>query len=69
MEFDQPTDQLNDQRMERASCRGELAHIEKQAQDGNSHVRLEMTNKMLRNVEMLRNVKKCLKMLLNVKRY
>ena len=31
----------------------------KQAQEGNSRVRLEMTNKMLRNVEMLRNGKKC----------
>ena len=34
---------------------------EKQAQEGNSCVRLEMTNQMLRNVEMLRNVKKVLK--------
>ena len=32
---------------------------QKQAQEGNSRVRLEMTNKMLRNVEMLRNGKKC----------
>ena len=59
----------------RAIARGSLVKQDgnkrerkKQAQEGNSRVRLEMTNKRAKTCQNVKNVEKCWKMLKNVKK-